>query len=69
MDIQKIAALAALAAQAAESGLVLVGGLKALGALFGHNLTQSEQDAIEVYLMADTTRRLAESRRMSGQQG
>jgi hypothetical protein len=66
MDIQKIAALATMASTATQAGMVIIGGYRALAALFNHDLTPAEQDAIEVSVIADATRRLAESRRMAG---
>jgi hypothetical protein len=66
MDIQKIAKFAMIAKEISNVGLPLVGGFKALAALFGHDLTPEEQDAIEVSIVADATRRMRENRLMAG---
>lgn len=66
MDIQKMATLATMASTATQAGMVMIGGFKALAALFGHDLTKEEQDAIEVAVIADAMRRKAESERMAG---
>ena len=48
-----------------EAGMPpIVGGYKALAALFGHDLTKEEQDAIEVAVLADASRRKARRQAM-----
>jgi len=66
MDINKIATMAAIAKMAAQSGLVIVGGVKAIAALFGHDLTPAEQDAILVAVRADALTRRDERQLMTG---
>lgn len=66
IDIKQIQAYAAMAQTAAQAGMTLIGGIKTLGAIFGQDLTIEEQDAIEAEIVADATRRKAESARMAG---
>jgi hypothetical protein len=65
MDVEKIAKIAVIARQIAALALPLSGGYKALAALFGHELSEAEQQAITVAVRADAIRRLDEGERMA----
>lgn len=66
MDTKKIAAFVEVVLAIADAGLPpLIGGYKAVAALFGHDLTKEEQDAIEVAVLVDARRRLAEGQLMA----
>jgi hypothetical protein len=67
MTIQEMAAIAGMISTAGQAGMALVGGAKALIALFGmKEPSAEEQAAITALVIADATRRGDERRQMAG---
>lgn len=65
--MSKLKGLIAIAKLAESEGMVLLGGVRALGRLFGKDLTADEQLEIETAVVADATRRRDESLLMTGE--
>lgn len=67
MTIQQLAQIATVLSTAAQAGTVIIGGVKAVAALFSpKELTPEEQAAITALVVADATRRRDDSRLMAG---
>lgn len=66
MNAQQIAALGSMLLQAEQSGLVIIGGVRALISIVHAQPSAAELDAIESAVVADATQRKSENDRMSG---